>query len=68
MALPANVRPSWKDLPGTNGLTYLASLSVAKKKSFITLTPGQRKPVDAGVGVGAGVGVDGWSLPEVLTD
>jgi hypothetical protein len=41
---------------------------VAKKKSFITLTPVQRKPVDAGVGVGAGVDVDGWSLPEVLTD
>ncbi len=33
--LLANIRLGWKGLPGTNTLTYLATFSVPKKKSFI---------------------------------
>ncbi len=35
--LLANISQSWKGLPGTNTLAYLASLSVTKKKNLITL-------------------------------
>ncbi len=32
--------PGWKGLPETNGLAYLASPTVKKMESFITLVPG----------------------------
>jgi hypothetical protein len=35
LALIANIRLGWKDLPGTNGLAYFSNLSVTKKKSLI---------------------------------
>jgi hypothetical protein len=31
-ALPTNIRPGWKGLPGTNTLTYWAHSSVIKRK------------------------------------
>jgi len=34
-----NIKPSWKSLPGTKALVYLASLLVTEKNSFIILTP-----------------------------
>jgi hypothetical protein len=37
---PQILRPDWKGFPRTNALTYSASLSATKEKSFITLTPG----------------------------
>ncbi len=33
-------RPDWKVFPRTNPLAYLASSTVMKEKSLITLTPG----------------------------
>jgi hypothetical protein len=36
--LVAWLKLGWKDLPGTNALAYLSSLSVMKKKSFPALT------------------------------
>ncbi len=41
LVFPANVRLDWKVIASTNTLAYLASSTVAKGKSFITLTPGQ---------------------------
>jgi hypothetical protein len=38
-ALLSNIRPSCKDLPRTNTLSYLSSTSEANKKSFMTSTP-----------------------------
>jgi hypothetical protein len=38
-ALPENITPVRKGLPGTNTLAYFAAKSAMKKKSFITLTP-----------------------------
>ncbi len=36
---PQILRPDWKGFPRTNPLSYLASSSVMKEKSFIALTP-----------------------------
>ncbi len=36
---PQILRPDWKEFPRANPLAYWASSSVAKEKSFITLTP-----------------------------
>ncbi len=41
LVFPANVRLDWKVMRVTNALAYLASLTVMKEKSFITLTPGK---------------------------
>ncbi len=30
LALPPNITPSWKNLPGTNDLAYFAAMSVTK--------------------------------------
>ncbi len=38
--LLTNLILSWKGLPGTNNLGYLANSLEPKKKSFITLTTG----------------------------
>jgi hypothetical protein len=40
LALSANIRPSWKGLPGTNKRSSLFGLSVSdkEKKGFLTLT------------------------------
>ncbi len=37
---PQILRPDWKGFQRANPLAYLASSSVMKEKSFITLTPG----------------------------
>jgi hypothetical protein len=37
---PQILRPDWKRFQRANALTYWASSSVTKEKSFITLTPG----------------------------
>ena len=39
LVFPANVRIDWKVVASTNTLAYLASSTVTKEKSFITLTP-----------------------------
>jgi hypothetical protein len=39
--LITNIRLGWKGLQGRNALAYSFSLLVTKKKSLITLTPGQ---------------------------
>jgi len=45
MALPANIRPSWKGFTGANRHSRLfCLLSITKKKCFVRLTPGD--PVD----------------------
>jgi hypothetical protein len=40
LALPTNITPSWKDLPGTNDLAYFAALSVTKdlKGFYLSIT------------------------------
>ena len=40
LVLEANVRLDWKVIASTKTLSYLASSSAMKKKSFITLTSG----------------------------
>jgi hypothetical protein len=40
LVFPANIRPGWKVVASTNTLAYLASSTVMKEKSFITLKPG----------------------------
>jgi hypothetical protein len=42
LVFPANVRLDWKVIASKNTLAYLASSTVMKEKSFITLTPGQQ--------------------------
>ncbi len=44
---PQIIRPDWKGLPSANPLAYWASLSVTKKKSFMTLTPGGTSPPES---------------------
>jgi hypothetical protein len=39
-ALPANIRLSWKSLPGTNTLAYYENPKITDKIFFITLAPG----------------------------
>jgi hypothetical protein len=39
----ANVIPSWKDLPGTKALAYLASSPVTKTKVFTTVTSAEKR-------------------------
>jgi hypothetical protein len=43
-ALLSNIRLSWGVLSGKNALAYSATLSVTRKKSFITSTPGLPVP------------------------
>jgi hypothetical protein len=38
-ALIANLRPGWKGLPLTNGVAYLVSSAVTKKKSCMKFVP-----------------------------
>ncbi len=38
----ANIRLSWKGLPGTNALAYYKNSQITSVKSFITLGPGRR--------------------------
>jgi hypothetical protein len=40
LVFPVNIRLDWKVITSTNTQAYLASSSVMKEKSFITLTPG----------------------------
>jgi hypothetical protein len=40
LALLANIRTKWKDLPWINSIYYFAFSSLAKIKSLIILTPG----------------------------
>jgi hypothetical protein len=42
--LPTNTRPGWKSMQGTNTPAYLAKVSVTKKKRYMTLPPGPRRP------------------------
>ena len=42
LLFPPNIKLDRKSLPRTNTLAYLATMSVTKEKSFITLTPGLR--------------------------
>jgi len=44
--LPANIRLSWKGLPGTNTLSLLQFVHY-RQKSFITLIPGHLRRVVA---------------------
>jgi hypothetical protein len=39
-ALPANIRPGWEGLPGTNTSLLLKFVN-NKQKSFVTLGPGE---------------------------
>jgi hypothetical protein len=36
LALPTNIRPDWKGLPGTNTLAYCEHSKITNVKSFIT--------------------------------
>ncbi len=40
LALPTNIRLSWKGLPGTNTPAYYEDSKVTDVKSLITLSPG----------------------------
>ncbi len=40
LALPTNIRISWKGLAGTSTLAYYENSLITNKKSFITLTLG----------------------------
>jgi hypothetical protein len=42
LALVANIRPGWKDVPPKNALAYFAPRSLPNKKSFITLATDRR--------------------------
>ncbi len=52
-ALIENVQLTPKNWSGTNALAYFVSLSVTKKKSFITMTPGRlfRLPAPCYIGI-----------------
>jgi hypothetical protein len=39
-ALPANIRPGWRGLPGTNTLAYYENPSITAVKFFIVQAPG----------------------------
>jgi hypothetical protein len=39
VALPANIRPGWKGLPGTKPLGYYEKVELTAIKCFITLAP-----------------------------
>ncbi len=40
LALPANIKLSWKGLPGTNTLAYYENPQITTVKSFIVQAPG----------------------------
>jgi hypothetical protein len=40
LALPTNIRVSWKGLPGTNNPAYYENPEITAVKSFITQAPG----------------------------
>ncbi len=42
LASPANIRLSWKGLPGTNTLAYYEKVLLTVVKSFITLAPDEK--------------------------
>ncbi len=46
LALPANIRPGWKGLPGTNALAYYEKVKLTAVKSFIILTTGSIQTLD----------------------
>ncbi len=48
LSLLINVRVARKNFKVANDLAYLASAPVTKKKSFITLTPGQKRLKEEG--------------------
>jgi hypothetical protein len=41
-ALPENIKPGWKCLPGKNALAYYEKAELTAIKSFITLATGLR--------------------------
>ncbi len=40
LALPTNIRQSWKGLTGTNTMAYYKCSEITAVKSFIVMTPG----------------------------